>query len=89
MVGCKDQMKKKMRQGPQLGHHGKRARGRGQGPEQSTRADLDEIQEEVGRRCLGSGGVGGGYSDPEISRWVTEQMVGEGAVAQLESDGEV
>lgn len=82
-------MKKKMRQGPQLGHHGKRAGGRGQGPEQSTRADLDEIQEEVGRRCLGSGGVGGGYSDPEISRWVTEQMVGEGAVAQLESDGEV
>ena len=50
--------------------------------------DVDRIQEEAGRRCMGSG-VGGGYSDPEISSWVAEQMVGEGTVAQLESDGEV
>lgn len=50
--------------------------------------DVDRSQEEVGRRCVGSG-VGGGYSDPEISSWVAEQMVGEGTVAQLKSDGEV
>lgn len=37
---------------------------------------------------MGSGGVGGGHSDPEISSWVVEQMVGEGAVAQPESNGE-
>ena len=50
--------------------------------------DVDRIQEEAGRRCMGSG-VGGGYSAPDISRWVAEQRVGEGTVAHLESDGEV
>ena len=50
--------------------------------------DVDRIQEDVGRRCMGSG-VEGGYRDPEISSWVAEQMLGEGTVAQLESDGEV
>lgn len=52
-VGSKDQMRKKMSQGPQLGHHGKRAGGRRQGPEQSRQADLDKI-----RRRLAGGAWG-------------------------------
>lgn len=82
-------MKKKMRQGPQLGHHGKRAGGRRQGPEQGRQAE--GCRQDSGGRWqeVHGSGVEGGYRDPEISSWVAEQMLGEGTVAQLESDGEV